>query len=84
MLCGGEAMLFFEYFPPRKRAFLFGAGHLCRSIAPLLKSLDFHLVIIDDRKESRDTRERSRGRRIPRNALRRIFYITSGLGCRTP
>ncbi len=52
MLCGGEAMLFFEYFPPRKRAFLFGAGHLCRSIAPLLKSLDFHLVIIDDRKEA--------------------------------
>ncbi len=52
MLCGGEAQLFFEYFPPRKRAFLFGAGHLGRSIAPLLKSLDFHLVIIDDRVEA--------------------------------
>ncbi len=52
MMCGGEAKLFFEYFAPRKRAFMFGAGHLGRSIAPLLKSLDFHLVIIDDRKEA--------------------------------
>ncbi len=51
MLCGGEAKIFLEYFAPAKRAFLFGAGHLCRSLLPILKSLEFQIVVIDDRKE---------------------------------
>jgi xanthine dehydrogenase accessory factor len=51
MLCGGVAQVFLEFYPAQKRAFLFGAGHLCRSMTPILKMLDFHVVIIDDRSE---------------------------------
>ena len=51
MLCGGEAKIFLEYYPANKRAFLFGAGHLCRSILPILKNLEFITVVIDNRKD---------------------------------
>ncbi len=51
MLCGGEAKIFLEYFPTNKRAYLFGAGHLCRSILPILNNLEFTTVVIDNRKD---------------------------------
>jgi xanthine dehydrogenase accessory factor len=49
MLCGGEAKIFLEYFAPIRRAYLFGAGHLCRSLTPLLRTLGFGITVIDDR-----------------------------------
>ena len=30
---------------------MFGGGHLCQSLLPLLKSIDFYTVIIDNREE---------------------------------
>ncbi len=51
MVCGGEAKVFLEYFPAGKRIFIFGAGHLCRSILPVLKPLGFYTVVIDNREE---------------------------------
>lgn len=52
MLCGGEAKVFLEYYPPLRRAYLFGAGHLCRALAPLLKTIEFSVVAIDDRPDA--------------------------------
>ncbi|MBN2461381.1 MAG: XdhC family protein, partial [Candidatus Cloacimonetes bacterium] len=49
--CGGIAKVFFEYFPPLRKAYIFGAGHLCHSLLPILDSLGFHLVVIDNRPE---------------------------------
>lgn len=49
MVCGGTARVFLEFFPPRRQAFLFGAGHLCQSLLPLLNSIDFHTIVIDER-----------------------------------
>ncbi len=51
MVCGGIAKVFFEYFPPTKKAFVFGAGHLCRSVLPVLNSLGFYCIVIDNRRE---------------------------------
>lgn len=51
MQCGGDAKIFLEYFAPARSIYLFGAGHLCLSILPILKSLQFHLVVIDNREE---------------------------------
>jgi xanthine dehydrogenase accessory factor len=51
MACGGRAQVFFEYYPALRHAYLFGAGHTCRSISPLLKSLGFQVVVIDNRPE---------------------------------
>jgi len=49
MACGGNISVFLEHLPPARRAFLFGAGHLCQSLAPLLRSIGFHVVVLDDR-----------------------------------
>ncbi len=57
MLCGGEAKLFLEYYAPARTIYLFGAGHLCQSILPILKSLEFHLVVIDNRSDYADTQK---------------------------
>lgn len=51
MMCGGIAKVFFEYFPPTKKAYIFGAGHLCRSVVPILNSIGFYCVVIDNRED---------------------------------
>lgn len=49
MVCGGVAKVFFEYYGVVRRIFIFGAGHLCRSILPVLKSIGFYVTVIDNR-----------------------------------
>ncbi len=49
MQCGGSAKVFLEYFPIIRTAYLFGAGHICHSILPILQSLKFRIVVIDNR-----------------------------------
>ncbi len=49
MICGGVAKVFFEYYAPTRRMYIFGAGHLCRSIIPVLKSIGFYITVIDNR-----------------------------------
>lgn len=51
MMCGGKAKVFLEYFPPTKKVYIFGAGHLCRSIVPILNSIGFYCIVIDNREE---------------------------------
>jgi xanthine dehydrogenase accessory factor len=51
MVCGGIAKVFFEFYGVAKRIFIFGAGHLCRSILPVLKSIGFYITVIDNRAE---------------------------------
>ena len=51
MMCGGKAKVFFEYFPQTKKVYIFGAGHLCRSIVPILNSIGFYCIVIDNREE---------------------------------
>ncbi|MCK4653838.1 MAG: XdhC family protein [Candidatus Cloacimonetes bacterium] len=51
MKCGGIAKVYFEYFPTIKKAYIFGAGHLCRSLVPIFNSIGFHCVVIDNRKD---------------------------------
>lgn len=51
MACGGIAKVFLEYFPPTRKAYIFGAGHLCRSVVPILNSIGFYCVVIDNREE---------------------------------
>ena len=51
MACGGFAKIFYEYFPAKKRLFIFGAGHTCHSLAPIMLSIGFDIIVIDNRKE---------------------------------
>ncbi|MCD4796942.1 MAG: XdhC/CoxI family protein [Candidatus Cloacimonetes bacterium] len=51
MQCGGKAKVYFEYFPPAKKIYIFGAGHLCRSVVPVLSSIGFYCIVIDNRED---------------------------------
>ncbi len=54
MLCGGTATLFFEYFAPKKHVYIFGAGHIGKALTYHLSKLNYHITVIDDRKEVLD------------------------------
>lgn len=51
MVCGGKAKVFFEYFEPTRKVYIFGAGHLCRSLVPILSSIGLYCIVIDNREE---------------------------------
>jgi len=49
MICGGSASVFFELFPARLRAALFGGGHVAQALAPLLVKAGYAVEIHDNR-----------------------------------
>ena len=49
MACGGKATLFYEFVGPKQYVYIFGAGHCGAALARVLKPLNFHITIIDDR-----------------------------------
>ena len=49
MICGGEIRIFLEYIKAETRIILFGAGHLCRSLVPVLNLMNYQTVVVDDR-----------------------------------
>jgi xanthine dehydrogenase accessory factor len=51
MACGGKVTLFYEYLGPKESIYIFGAGHVGQALANVLKTMNFHLTVIDDRKE---------------------------------
>ncbi|MCK5832425.1 XdhC family protein [bacterium] len=55
MACGGEVTLFFEYFKPAEKVYVWGAGHIGKLLAEMLSSLGFELILIDDRPEMKET-----------------------------
>ena len=52
---GCSAQLSFDPFSlpldPPERALLFGGGHIAKALAPILASVDFRIVVMDDRPE---------------------------------
>ncbi|MEI6893781.1 MAG: xanthine dehydrogenase accessory protein XdhC [Colwellia sp.] len=48
--CGGAAQVMFEYLNTQlAHVVVFGAGHVCQSLAAILKALPCHLQVIDSR-----------------------------------
>ncbi len=50
MVCGGVVTLFFEFSGVARHVYLFGAGHVSRALANVLKTMNFHLTVIDERR----------------------------------
>jgi len=48
MRCGGELEVYIEPILPENRLFIFGAGHITRSLAPMLQRSGFLVSLIDD------------------------------------
>jgi len=51
MACGGRVELFIEYFEATKKAYLFGGGHMGVDLTPILASLGFRVIVIDNRED---------------------------------
>jgi xanthine dehydrogenase accessory factor len=52
MCCGGSADVLIEPLAVRRRVLLVGAGHVGLATAPLLRSLDFDVTLVDGRDEA--------------------------------
>ncbi|HPJ24002.1 MAG TPA: XdhC family protein, partial [Bacillota bacterium] len=51
MACGGKVTLYYEFNGPKETIYIFGAGHVGQALTNVLKTMDFHVTVIDDRKE---------------------------------
>lgn len=51
MACGGRVALLYEYLGSKEYIYIFGAGHVGQAVANVLKTMPFHVTVIDDRKE---------------------------------
>jgi xanthine dehydrogenase accessory factor len=49
LICGGQLNIFVEPVVPQPRAFIFGGGHVSKSISKVANLAGFSTVIIDDR-----------------------------------
>lgn len=49
MACGGKVTLYYEYNGPKETVYIFGAGHVGQALVNVLKTMDFHVTVIDDR-----------------------------------
>lgn len=49
LICGGQLEVFVEAVVPQPRAFIFGAGHISRSLAQVVGLAGFGTVVIDNR-----------------------------------
>ncbi len=47
--CGGHTKVFIEVIEPKKRLFIFGAGHIGSFLAQIASKLNFSVTLIDDR-----------------------------------
>lgn len=54
MACGGQVRAMLEPFGNLQPVTIYGCGHVCRALAPLLVSLDFAVTVVDDRPEWAD------------------------------
>ena len=57
LICGDQLDVLVELVPPQPRAYVFGAGHISKSLAKLVSLLGFATTIVDDR-EAFANRER--------------------------
>ena len=49
MICGGTVTLFYEYIGPDAYVYVFGAGHVGQATVNVLKTMNYHVTVIDDR-----------------------------------
>lgn len=51
LICGGQLNVFVEPIIPQPRAFIFGAGHISKSLSKVATMAGFATVIVDDREQ---------------------------------
>ena len=51
MICGGVVTLFYEYIGFEQNIYVFGGGHVGQALTHILKTLNYHVTVIDERLE---------------------------------
>lgn len=51
MVCGGTVTLYYEFIGFKNYIYLFGGGHVGQALANVLYPLQFHITLIDERKD---------------------------------
>ncbi len=76
--CGGEVTVFIEPVTPSRKVIVFGAGHIAEHLIPMLKNLNFHVTLIDERTERIELPVFSpaddRQNELPSDALKEINF----------
>ena len=54
LICGGQLNVFVEPITPQPRAFIFGAGHISKSLSKVATLAGFATVVIDDREAEKE------------------------------
>jgi xanthine dehydrogenase accessory factor len=57
MCCGGTVEIFIEPIMNKKQLYIFGAGHIGKSLAKFAIELEFEVTLIDERSEAFDTND---------------------------
>ena len=52
MMCGGEIEIYIEPIHQPEKLIIFGAGHITRALAPLMRSAGFGVTVVDDNPEA--------------------------------
>ena len=55
MICGGSVTFFYDFIGVKNHVHIFGAGHVGQALAKVLKPLNFHITVIDDRSKVIET-----------------------------
>ncbi|MFX1513875.1 MAG: XdhC family protein [Promethearchaeota archaeon] len=53
-ICGGKIGIFLELFGENPNAVIVGGGHIGQALAPLLRRLEFNVIVLDPRDELKD------------------------------
>lgn len=51
MACGGKVSLYYDYIGKKANVYIFGAGHVGQALVNVLKTLNYFITVIDERKE---------------------------------
>ncbi len=51
MVCGGVVELFFEYIGAKGYVTIFGGGHCGQALLKVLKTMDYHVTLVENRQE---------------------------------
>jgi xanthine dehydrogenase accessory factor len=52
MMCGGEIEIYIEPIVQPERLIIFGAGHITKALTPLMRSVSFRVIVVDDNAEA--------------------------------
>jgi xanthine dehydrogenase accessory factor len=52
MMCGGEIEIYIEPIIQPEHLIIFGAGHITKALAPLMRSVGFRVTVVDDNPEA--------------------------------